>query len=203
MADETMTILRVDTGEAVRSVRDLRDNIAALKKEINEKRELGIGTEHYQTELKELIKNQRALNLAMNGTEASLEDVMKAAAGVGQSYNALVTQYANLRREQRNIDTSTAQGMKAYADMAVEIDKVNSKLKELDALNGNYQRNVGNYSSALNGLNLAMAQVVRELPSLAMSPNMFFMAISNNLPILADQIANLREQNRLAVEQDS
>lgn len=201
MADETMTILRVDTGEAVRSVRDLRDNIAALKKEINEKRELGIGTEHYQTELKELIKNQRALNLAMNGTEASLEDVMKAAAGVGQSYNALVTQYANLRREQRNIDTSTAQGMKAYADMAVEIDKVNSKLKELDALNGNYQRNVGNYSSALNGLNLAMAQVVRELPSLAMSPNMFFMAISNNLPILADQIANLREQNRLAVEQ--
>lgn len=201
MADETTTILRVDTGEAVRSVRDLRDNIAALKKEINEKRELGIGTEHYQTELKELIKNQRALNLAMNGTEASLEDVMKAAAGVGQSYNALVTQYANLRREQRNIDVSTEQGKKAYADMAVQINAVNDQLKELDALNGNYQRNVGNYSSALNGLNLAMAQVVRELPSLAMGPNMFFMTISNNLPILADQIKALREQNRLAMEQ--
>ena len=201
MADETMTILRVDTGEAVRSVRDLRDNIAALKKEINEKRELGIGTEHYRNELKELIKNQRALNLAMNGTEASLEDVENAAKGLGGSYNALVTQMANLRRAQRNIDYSTEQGKKEYADLAVKISAVNDQLKEMDALNGNFQRHVGDYRGALNNLNLAMAQVVRELPSLAMSPNMFFMAISNNLPILADQIKALREQNRLAMEQ--
>ena len=201
MADETMTILRVDTGEAVRSVRDLRDNIAALKKEINEKRELGIGTSEYQTKLAELIKNQTALRNAMNGTKASLEDVENAAKGLGGSYNALVTQMANLRREQRNIDYSTEQGKKDYAELAVKISAVNDQLKEMDALNGNYQRNVGNYRSALNGLNLAMAQVVRELPSLAMSPNMFFMAISNNLPILGDQIANLREQNRLSMEQ--
>lgn len=201
MADETMTILRVDTGEAVRSVRDLRDRIAALKKEINENAELHIGTGDYQKKLAELIRYQTELRNAMNGTKASLEDVENAAKGLGGSYNALVTQMANLRREQRNIDTSTAQGMKAYADMAVEIDKVNSKLKELDALNGNFQRHVGDYRGALNGLNLAMAQVVRELPSLAMSPNMFFMAISNNLPILADKIKALREQNRLAMEQ--
>ena len=51
MADETMTILRVDTGEAVRSVRDLRDRIAALKKEINENAELHIGTGDYQKKL--------------------------------------------------------------------------------------------------------------------------------------------------------
>lgn len=201
MADETMTILRVDTGEAVRSVRDLRDNIAALKKEINEKRELGIGTSEYQTKLAELIKNQTALRNAMNGTKASLEDVENAAKGLGGSYNALVTQMANLRREQRNIDYSTEQGKKDYAELAVKISAVNDQLKEMDALNGNFQRHVGDYRGALNGLNLAMAQVVRELPSLAMSPNMFFMAISNNLPILADQIANLREQNRLSMEQ--
>lgn len=196
-----MTILRVDTGEAVRSVRELRDNIAALKKEINERKDLNIGTEEYQNKLKELIQNQTALRNAMNGTKASLDEVTGAAKGLGGSYNALVAQMATLRREQRNIDVSTEAGKKTYADMAVEISKVNDQLKELDALNGNYQRNVGNYRSALNGLNLAMAQVVRELPSLAMGPNMFFMAISNNLPILTDQIKALREQNRLAAEQ--
>lgn len=201
MADETMTILRVDTGEAVRSVRDLRDRIAALKKEINEDAELHIGTGDYQKKLAELIKYQTELRNAMNGTKASLEDVENAAKGLGGSYNALVTQMANLRREQRNIDYSTEQGKKDYAELAVKISAVNDQLKEMDALNGNFQRHVGDYRGALNGLNLAMAQVVRELPSLAMSPNMFFMAISNNLPILADQIANLREQNRLSMEQ--
>lgn len=201
MADETMTILRVDTGEAVRSVRDLRDRIAALKKEINEDAELHIGTGDYQKKLAELIKYQTELRNALNGTKASLEDVENAAKGLGGSYNALVTQMANLRREQRNIDYSTEQGKKDYAELAVKISAVNDQLKEMDALNGNFQRHVGDYRGALNGLNLAMAQVVRELPSLAMSPNMFFMAISNNLPILADQIANLREQNRLSMEQ--
>ena len=201
MADETMTILRVDTGEAVRSVRDLRDRIAALKKEINENAELHIGTGDYQKKLAELIRYQTELRNAMNGTKASLEDVENAAKGLGGSYNALVTQMANLRRAQRNIDYSTEQGKKEYADLAVKISAVNDQLKEMDALNGNFQRHVGDYRGALNNLNLAMAQVVRELPSLAMSPNMFFMAISNNLPILADQIKALREQNRLAMEQ--
>lgn len=196
-----MTILRVDTGEAVRSVRELRDNIAALKKEINERKDLNIGTEEYQKKLTMLIQNQTALRNAMNGTKASLDEVTGAAKGLGGSYNALVAQMAALRREQRNIDYSTEQGKKDYAELAVKISAVNDQLKEMDALNGNYQRNVGNYRSALNGLNLAMAQVVRELPSLAMGPNMFFMAISNNLPILTDQIKALREQNRLAAEQ--
>ena len=127
--------------------------------------------------------------------------MQNAAKGLGGSYNALVARMAELRREQRNIDYSTEKGKKDYAELAVKISAVNDQLKEMDALNGNYQRNVGNYSSALNGLNLAMAQVVRELPSLAMGPNMFFMAISNNLPILADQIKALREQNRLSMEQ--
>ena len=48
-----------------------------------------------------------------------------------------------------------------------------------------------------NNLKMQFRQVARELPSLAMGPQMFILAISNNLPMLADAIADVRKQNEL------
>lgn len=48
-----------------------------------------------------------------------------------------------------------------------------------------------------NNLKMQFSQVARELPSLAMGPQMFILAISNNLPMLADTIADVRKQNEL------
>lgn len=50
-----------------------------------------------------------------------------------------------------------------------------------------------------NNLKTQFSQVARELPSLAMGPQMFILAISNNLPMLADAIADVRKQNELLV----
>lgn len=75
------------------------------------------------------------------------------------------------------------------------IQEADARIKELDATIGNHQRNVGNYQS-FNGLNMSVQQIVRELPSATMGVNMFFMAISNNLPIMADQIKLAKEANR-------
>ena len=192
MAEETLTILRVDTGQAVTSIKDLRANISQLKDALSG---LEIGTEEFQSTLQQLNINQAALRAAMNGTKASMEDLTKAATGTGQSYNALVNSMAALRKELRNIDTSTEEGQKRFNELSGQILSVNTRLKEMDAATGNYQRNVGNYAGAVRGLNLAMAQVVRELPSLKMGADMFFLAISNNLPILVDNIQLVREQN--------
>lgn len=46
-----------------------------------------------------------------------------------------------------------------------------------------------------NSLKMQFSQVARELPSLAMGPQMFILAISNNLPYLADAIKDVRVQN--------
>lgn len=48
-----------------------------------------------------------------------------------------------------------------------------------------------------NNLKMQFSQVARELPSLAMGPQMFILAISNNLPMLANAIADVRKQNEL------
>lgn len=148
---DNVTILRVDTGEAVQSVNDLRQNIKTLKDQLGK---LEIGSEQYQKTLTELTVNQNALRGAMNGTAASMQDVMRAAraetdanTGLATSYNGLVNQMAALRKEQRSLNISTAEGQAEYERYATEINRVNDRLKELDALNGNHQRNVGNYTS--------------------------------------------------------
>lgn len=190
MAEETITILRVDGGSAITTIKELREYIRQLKNELST---LTVGTEDYQSKLGTLITAQNALRGAMNATSASMEDVATAAAGTGKSYNSLVNQMANLRRAQRSLNIETDEGKKQYAEMAVQINSLNDELKALDAQNGNYQRNVGNYKSAMDGLNIATAQIVRELPSAAIGINTFFLAISNNIPMLIDQISNLRK----------
>lgn len=73
------------------------------------------------------------------------------------------------------------------------IESIDTKVKELDATMGVHTRNVGNYASGFNMLGFQIQQVARELPSLAYGPQIFFSAISNNLPMLADEIARAKK----------
>lgn len=50
-------------------------------------------------------------------------------------------------------------------------------------------------TAKFNGLAMSVQQMAREMPSLAISINTFFLAISNNLPIMADQIKLARQEN--------
>ena len=49
----------------------------------------------------------------------------------------------------------------------------------------------------LNQVKMTMAQIARELPSLAMGPQMFFLAISNNIPMFTDAVSNARREYEL------
>lgn len=77
-------------------------------------------------------------------------------------------------------------------ELLVSIQQADTKIKELDATIGNHQRKVGDYASGWNGLSMSIQQIGRELPSLAAGWRTFFLAISNNLPILADEIKRAR-----------
>lgn len=75
------------------------------------------------------------------------------------------------------------------------IQKLDKLLKEQDAKMGVYGRNVGNYASHWDGLGNAINQLSREMPAFAVSMQTGLLAISNNLPILADEIARIRREN--------
>lgn len=157
MAEETITIFRVDTGEAVKSVNDLRENVKALKTQLGD---LEIGSQEYQDTLDELKVNQNALKDAMYATSSSMEDVAAAATGTAESYNGLVHRMAALKEELRATDVSTEEGKQRFKELAAQVNAVNDRLKEMDALQGNYQRNVGNYKSALGGL----SDILKNMP---------------------------------------
>ena len=142
MAEETIQIIRIETGEAVKSVNDLRENVKILKDRLGD---LEIGTTEYQDTLEELKVNQAAVKDAMYATTASMDDLAKAATGTSNSYNALVHRMASLKEELRATDVSTEQGKERFKELAAQINEVNDTLKDMDALQGNFQRNVGNY----------------------------------------------------------
>lgn len=143
MAEEIITILNLETGQAVKSVGELKDNIKLLKDELNKAE---IGTEEYQTTLDQLKVNQNALKDAMYATSASMEDVAKAATGAGESYNALVHRMAELKEEFRATGDAARR-----MELGQQIKAVNDQLKEMDAMQGNFQRNVGNYTESIKG----------------------------------------------------
>ena len=61
--------------------------------------------------------------------------------------------------------------------------------------------NVAQATTQFNGLNVATQQLVRELPAASMGLNTFFLAVSNNLPIFADQIKRVNEENKTLASQ--
>lgn len=142
MAEETIQIIRIETGEAVKSVNDLRENVKILKDRLGD---LEIGTTEYQDTLEELKVNQAAVKDAMYASTASMDDLAKSATGTSNSYNALVHRMAALKEELRATDVSTEQGKQRFKELAAQINEVNDTLKDMDALQGNFQRNVGNY----------------------------------------------------------
>lgn len=105
---------------------------------------------------------------------------------LSQSLGRMRTTYRQLTEEERNSPFGK--------ELLASINQADAKIKSLDSTIGVHARNVGNYASGWNGLNMSIQQVGRELPSLAVSWNTFFLAISNNLPILADEIKRAKEQ---------
>lgn len=155
-------ILNVKTGQAVKNVGELRENIKQLKAALNDQ-DLSNpeGMKKYNELLGELKINQNALKDTMYATSASWDDITNAATGAniafdnnnklvnmqGVSYNALVHEMADLKQAWR----ATTDEMERAA-LGERINSVNDQLKSMDASVGNYQRNVGNYIGAMDHL---------------------------------------------------
>ena len=153
--------VKIVTVDAVQSLADLKEAIKKAKEGLDG---MDIGSKNYQKQLAELIKMQALLRNAMNATTLeeedqakALDDMKKAADGTGESYNALVKKMADLTRAFR----ATGDAAKRV-ELGAEINKINSQLKEMDAMRGNFQRNVGDY---FNQTSAAMKSVIKDLPS--------------------------------------
>ena len=132
--DIDLSQLNEETQQATKTLKDLRNEVKSLREQLNN---TAIGTEEFANTLGELEDKQKELSNVTKSTNKAIEG----------SYDDLVQQMSALKKEWR----ATAD-VAERSDISSKILELNNQLKSMDAEIGNYQRNVGNYGSVLEGL---------------------------------------------------
>ena len=177
--------LAVTIQENINALRDL----SAVQKALDGELEAGnITTQQYtkskaamavqEGSLREAISSgMQALNERIRSEKQAVDSVM----ALQKRLQELTAAYYNLSKAER--EGATGQGiLKQIGDIDKQITAAQSRMSA-------YSRTAG---TGFNSLSMSVQQVARELPSLTMGANMFFLAISNNLPILADNLKQAR-----------
>lgn len=145
-----------------------------------------------QTQLIKALRGE--MNQYTREIQANVREEVKAEGSINQlnaKISKLTAQYNSLSGEVRKSSVGEALA-KEIAEVQTEVNKANEAVL-------NFRNNVGNYASAakgFSGLTFSIQQVARELPSLTNSLSQFFLAISNNLPILGDDLTRAKEANK-------
>lgn len=144
-------------------------------------------------------------------TKSGLQSVGNNVDDVENQTLQLISALRKVRAEQQKIMQDNVHSGKNYSQDLARIQALTGRINRLEVGLREYkkvQQDVSNNPGYIdidteavtrktNNLKMQFSQVARELPSLAMGPQMFILAISNNLPMLADAIADVRKQNEL------
>lgn len=113
------------------------------------------------------------------------------------SYNRLSAQYALNKIRLNQMSAAEREAADSGKKLEAETNEIYQQMIKLQEATGNYRLSVGHYQKTWDGLGISISQVVRELPAAAVSLNTFFLGISNNIPMVVDEINRLRKQNEI------
>lgn len=119
------------------------------------------------------------------------------AASAEGSYNRLSAQYELNKIKLNQMSAAQREAVDTGKKLEAETNEIYQQMIKLQEATGNYRLSVGHYQRTWDGLGISISQVVRELPAAAVSLNTFFLGISNNIPMVVDEIIRLRKQNEL------
>ena len=136
----------------------------------------------YSTQIKEANKIAQLNSQVTNSAEGS--------------YNRLSAQYELNKIKLNAMSGAEREATDAGKKLEQETNAIYQQMIKLQEATGNHRLSVGHYEKTWNGLSASVAQVVRELPAAAVSMNTFFLGISNNIPMVVDEINRLRAKNK-------
>jgi hypothetical protein len=113
------------------------------------------------------------------------------------SYNRLSAQYALNKIRLNQMSAAEREAADSGKKLETETNAIYQQMIKLQEATGNYRLSVGHYQKTWDGLGISISQIVRELPAAAVSLNTFFLGISNNIPMVVDEVNRLRAQNKL------
>ena len=199
-AEQKLAFLRSAEGKRLMELKQLiADEIAANRTKKTTIDEVARASEMYMKASRETNVQIQVLN--QKTREANRIAKLRAQLILSEagSYNQLAAQYDLNKIKLNAMSAAERQGTEAGKKLEAETLALYVQMQKLQEATGNHRLSVGNYARSWDGLGVAVSQVVRELPAAAVSMNTFFLGISNNIPILVDEINKLREANKKAI----
>lgn len=156
-------------------------------------------------EIEILLKDRMSAGL---GTmQHKLDALMGKASGTDERVRILSTAIAALNAQLAEMkktaetavpDLDQSKNISAMEALKSKIKELQEQLRQLDEMAENTDTVPTGAAQAgrqYNGLHMSVQQIARELPAATMGLNMFFLAISNNLPVLTDEIKRAKAAN--------
>lgn len=188
--------------DAQKYVKEIQENILSLQQV--EKMQAGLNSlyEDGDIDLNAYIQSQARLTVlheelakGINESRAALEAettttkiATDSIAGLHAKVLMLTTDYMNLSKAQRE-GTEGAALLKNLQETQTQLDNASLSMDKY----------ASGAKTKFDSLGMSVTQIARELPSLAMGPQMFFLAISNNLGPFQDAIAAARKEYQDAI----
>lgn len=184
--------------ENIRKVAQERTILAQLSKEksqLNKMEKSGaISTKDAVQKRQDLVRSELLHRESLRELLNILTNETKMINSANDSYQEQSLQLERLRKAYRMLSTEAANS-KLGVELQKNIAALDTQVKSVDKSLGQHQRNVGNYVSTWDGMGNAINQLTREFPAFSVSLQTGFLAISNNIPILVDQISRIRKEN--------
>ena len=188
--------------EKLKAAQSETRNLTIKQQELNEQFKQGVISEQeYQSASEalrqKLIANRKEVTALTEERRKAMQIEKSMALAEMAEANSLIQLRETLKTLTKQFDALGEAKQKSAKGVQLqkEIDGVNKKILELEMSTGRFGRNVGNYASGFNPLNFQVQQLTRELPSLTMNLQQFFLAISNNLPMFADELQRAAAAN--------
>lgn len=177
MADnEIKRVITIESSESLNTLNHLNARIKELRGSMGD---LDITTEEYRQVSEEVARLENVRGNAMRGNTAALEG----------SYNAYSKELSILQKHRKTLQENSDE----YKEMTTRVAELQEKLKAMDAEVGMFQRNVGNYESAFDGLQGSVNSVVAQLPNLNSGFIGFAQSLKEALPNLIKSVKNYQD----------
>lgn len=143
-------------------------------------------------EIEFLVKNNTRQGLS--GVSGGIDAVDKDAAQARGRIQALKDEIVRLQKViAQTPEMDQTENIRQIEALQRQLQALQAATKRTDLVPASAPAAVRTY----NSLHMAIQQIIRESPSLAMGLQMYFLAVSNNYPILWDAIARTRAENQL------
>lgn len=174
--NEIKRVITIESSESLNTLNHLNARIKELRGSMGD---LDITTEEYRQVSEEVARLENVRGNAMRGNTAALEG----------SYNAYSKELSILQKHRKTLQENSDE----YKEMTTRVAELQEKLKAMDAEVGMFQRNVGNYESAFDGLQGSVNSVVTQLPNLKNGFIGFAESLKEALPNLIKSVKNYQD----------